>query len=137
MFKQESCATTQRLIKETRKTSDAMSTTTNIFFWSKDQFNAFKATKDAKRVALTSEFGTGKTILLKEKAKELVQQEIRKNNQLKRNEAEKFKQEKSKIIYVIFEGANVETNLKLECERDFENYKNYVKVIGIKGINGN
>jgi hypothetical protein len=135
MFKQESCATTQQLIKETRKTSDAMSTMKNIFFWSKEQLNIIKATRDAKRVALTSEFGTGKTIILKEKAKELVlQEEIR---TYENKEAEKFQKEKNKIIFVIFEGANVDSNLKIEYEKDFEYFRNYVKVIGIQGINGN
>ncbi len=137
MFKQESCATNQQLIEETRKTTDAMSTTKNIFFWSKEQLNIIKATKDAKRVALTSEFGTGKTILLKEKAKELIQTETRNICEFKGNEAEKSQQEKNKIIFVIFEAANVDTNLKLECEKDFEHFRNYVKVIGVQGISGN
>jgi hypothetical protein len=96
-----------------------------------------KATQDVKRVALTSEFGTGKTILLKEKAKELIQTETRTICEFKGNEAKKSQQEKNKIIFVIFEAANVDTNLKLECEKDFEHFRNYVKVIGIQGINGN
>ncbi len=137
MFKQESCATTQQLINETRKTSDALSTMKNIFFWSKEQLNIIKATQDEKRVALTSEFGTGKTILLKEKAKELIPKETKKKTKLKENEAEKSYQEKINIIFVIFEGAVLDTNLKLEYEKDFEQFRNDVKVIGIQGTIGN
>ncbi len=134
MFKQESSVTTQQLIKETKKTSDAMSTMKNIFFWSKEQLNIIKAARDAKRVAFTSEFGTGKTILLKEKAKEIVmQEEIRTFEEIK---AEKFQQEKNKIIFVIFEGTEVDTNLKLQYEKDFEQFRQYVKVIGIQGLSG-
>ncbi len=134
MFKQESCATTQQLIEETRKTSDAMSTMKNIFFWSKEQLNIIKATRVAKRVAFTSEFGTGKTILLKEKAKEIIIQEETKT--FEEIKAQKSQHEKNKIIFVICEGAEVDTNLKLQYEKDFEQFTKYVKVIGIQGPNG-
>jgi hypothetical protein len=136
MFKQESCVTAQQLTEETRKTSNEMSTMKNIFFWSKEQLNIMRATQDSKRIALTSEFGTGKTILLKEKAKELIAKETKTKMKSKGNEAEKSHQEKISIILVIFEGAIVDTNLKLEYEKDFEQFKKYVKVIGIQGTSG-
>ena len=132
MHKQKGCATTEQLIKETRKTSDAMTTMNNIFFWSKDQLKVMKATKDMKRVAFTSEFGTGKTILLKAKAKETVQTIKRQN--AAENPFQKSKQ--IEIVFVIFEAANIDSNLKLDIEKEFDNFSSFVKVIGIQGING-
>ncbi len=130
MFKQESCATTQQLIKETRKTSDAMSTTKNIFFWSKEQLKVIKATKDTKRVALISEFGTGKTILLKEKAMEILG--IKENNQ---TDLQKDKHTQSKIVFVIFEGGATDTILKQEYVSQFS--QGGATVLGITGSKGN
>jgi len=49
---------------------DKISTPQTIFCWSRDQLNILKDSS-CTRIALTSLFGTGKTILLKAKAKEL------------------------------------------------------------------
>ncbi len=133
MFKQESCATTQQLIKETRKTSDAMSTTKNIFFWSKEQLSIIKATKDAKRVALTSEFGTGKTILLKEKAMEILGPEEEKGTTQMNLTEVKIVQ--PKIIFVIFEGGATDTLLKQEYVAQFND--KVATICGIPGSKGN
>jgi len=43
-----------------------------IFFWSRVQLSLIKTTAHNKRLAFTSSFGTGKTILLKAKATELL-----------------------------------------------------------------
>jgi hypothetical protein len=133
MFKQESCATTQQLIKETRKISDAMSTTKNIFFWSKEQFKVIKATQVAKRVALTSEFGTGKTILLKEKAKEIV---VIKDKKEKNNtNLQGAKIVLPKIFFLIFEGVATNTILKQEYSAQFSEKE--ATICGISGNRGN
>ena len=144
MFKQECGATTEQLIKETRKTSEAMTTMDNIFFWSRDQLKVIKATKDAKRVAFTSEFGTGKTCLLKAKANEIVEAVKRRKYIEGGKEAKKpnpKKEAKSsnqsiEIVFVIFEGANIDSNLKLSIEKEFQKFSTFVKVVGIQGIKG-
>ncbi len=79
-------------------------------------------------------FQTGKTILLKEKAKEIIIQEETKT--IEEIKAQKSQHEKNKIIFDIFEGAEVDTNLKLQYEKDFEQFRKNVKVIGIQGLNG-
>ncbi len=148
MHKQECGATTEQLIKETRKTSEAMTTMNNIFFWSKDQLKVIKATKDTKRVAFTSEFGTGKTCLLKAKANEIIQEvkrrkymqeskEAKKTNPKKEAKCSNQSIDKIDIVFVIFEGANIDSNLKLSIKKEFEKFRNFVKVVGIQGINGN
>jgi len=147
MYKQECGATTEQLIKETRKTSDAMTTMDNIFFWSKDQLKVIKATKDAKRVAFTSEFGTGKTCLLKAKANEIIQEvkrrkyiegnrEAKKPNPKKEAKSSNQSIDKIDIVFVIFEGANIDSNLKLSIEKEFQKFSAFVKVVGIQGIKG-
>jgi hypothetical protein len=133
MFKQESCATTQQLIEETRKTSDEMSTTKNIFFWSKEQLKVIKATKDAMRVALTSEFGTGKTILVKEKAKEILG--LIEEKETIKMDLQKDNHVQPKIIFVIFEGGATDTILKQEYVAQFS--QKGATVLGITGSKGN
>jgi hypothetical protein len=138
MFKQESCATTQQLIKETRKTSDEMSTTKNIFFWSKEQLSLIKATKDAKRVALTSEFGTGKTILLKEKAMEvlgMIDEKVKSKTKKEKDTAEQSQPKKQEVVFVIFEGeAKDDCILKQEYDSQFRDTG--ASVYGIPGSKG-
>jgi hypothetical protein len=147
MHKQECGATTEQLIKETRKTSEAMTTMDNIFFWSKDQLKVIKATKDAKRVAFTSEFGTGKTCLLKAKANEIIQEikrkkymerskEVKKSNPKEEAKNSNLIKEEIEIVFVIFEGANIDSNLKLSIEKEFQKFSAFVKVVGIQGIKG-
>ncbi len=133
MFKRESCVTTQQLIKETRKNSDAMTTMSNIFFWSKEQLNIIKSTKDEKRVALTSEFGTGKTFLLKEKAKEMLGIKDKKEKTQKDLPEAQFVQ--PKIVFVIFEGKASDTILKQEYVAQFS--EKSATVCGISGSKGN
>jgi hypothetical protein len=122
MYKQEGCATAEQLTKETRKTSDAMSTAHNIFFWSKEQLNVIKATRIAKRVALTSEFGTGKTILLKEKAKEVL------------GTAKLSPPNKQTVVFIIFEGEASDCILKQEYDNQFR--ESGAAVHGIQGNKG-
>jgi hypothetical protein len=134
MFKQECGATMEQLIKETRKTSDAMTTMKNIFFWSKEQLNLKNATKKTKVIALASEFGTGKTILLKEKAKEIIQEYKRKNYKERRNEAGNSNQERKIVVFVIFEGEAADCILKQQYADQFQ--ETCASVHGIPGSKG-
>ncbi len=139
MFKQECGATTKQLIKETRKTSDAMTTMKNILFWSKEQLNVINATRETKRMAFASEFGTGKTVLLKAKARELLGVKEHKESEKSKNlkKQEKFPQShqyNQKVVIAIFEGTTADIALKLEYEKQFQNTG--AQIIGIQGIDG-
>ncbi len=140
MFKQESCATTEQLIRETQKTADAITTVPNIFFWSKEQLKVINATKETKRIAFSSDFGTGKTVLLKAKAREILGIEDQfegkrgKNSKKKENVLKPF-QHGQKVVIVIFEGNTEDITLKLEYEKQFQNTD--AKIVGIQGFDGN
>ena len=138
MFIQENCATTEQLIKKTRDISDEMTTPDNILFWSKEQFKVIKGTKNAKRVALTSQFGTGKTILLMAKAKEILgikntKQKNKTKNKL--NDTKSIQQKEVKVVVVIFEGDAPNSLLKQEYDVQFSN--SGAEICGIQGSKGN
>ena len=101
MFQQGQCVTQNDIIKHTEQTADAIGTSKNIIFWSKDQFSLMNDAQKT-RVVFTSPFGTGKTILIKAKAKELL-----KNN--------------CKVIFVLFEETDTshETLLKKTYQLEF------------------
>jgi hypothetical protein len=88
MFQQGDCVTKKDLIDYTRDKCESVSSLENIFFWSNVQYNVLSEPK-LKRVAFNSQFGTGKTILLKEKARSL----IRENKNCK-------------IVFVVFEDSD-------------------------------
>ncbi len=139
MFKQKKCVTTEQLIAETHKASDAMTTMKNILFWSKDQLKILKPTEETKRVAFASEFGTGKTILLQAKARELLNIKDPKGKGTGkhfRKRAKEFPQSqiKQKVVIVIFEGTIEDTNLKLEYEKQFSSTG--AKILGVQGHDG-
>ena len=66
------------------------------FFWTREQLNLMK--RDPKRVIFTSEFGTGKTTLLKAKIKNL-EQEIEKSIKKGPNQSKELKR---KIFFILF-----------------------------------
>ncbi len=115
------CASTGQLIKKTRNTSDEMTTFENICFWSNADLNAIK---NAKRIALTSEFGTGKTFLLKQKANEIIGIADKKSKG-KTNQ---------KITFVIFEKKDNINLLKLEYENELKTTG--AKIVRIHGFDG-
>ncbi len=117
MYKQQDCATTGQLVQLTSQTSDKICSPDTIMFWSKEQYKTFKDLK-AKRVAFTSGFGTGKTILIKAKAKELI-----KSGQ--------------KVVFVVFEIPAEKTILRMEYEKDFQEDNSLVKITSISGTKGN
>ncbi len=132
MYKQENTTDQHQLIKETQKTSDVMTTTNDIFFWSKAQLKVVKATKDIKRVALTSEFGTGKTIMLQAKAREILDTGDPKEGERGKGKG-KSRLNKNKVVIVIFEGKFPDTFMKMVYQQQFPG----AKIIGIQGLEGN
>jgi hypothetical protein len=103
MYKQQDCATTGQLVQLTSQTSDKVCSPDTIMFWSKEQYKTFKDFTD-KKVALTSGFGTGKTVLIRAKAKEMIASG-------------------QKVVIVIFEITSEKTILRMEYKKGFSNQK--------------
>jgi hypothetical protein len=118
MYKQQDCATSSQLVKETSKTSDEICNADTIIFWSKEQYKTLKDFSDTK-VALTSGFGTGKTILIRAKVHELIAAG------------------QNSIVIVIFESSAEKTILRMEYENIFDKVKDSVKIESISGGKGN
>ncbi len=96
------------------------------FFWSKQQFNIIQS--DQKRVFFTSEFGTGKTTLMKTKAKELSRQinaEIAKGNK-------SMNSPEQKVFFVLFCDSN--SLLAKVIEQEFKAEKR-IEVVVMPGQN--
>jgi hypothetical protein len=74
MYQQGDCITKTHLIEYTDEKIEKCSSPENIWFWSNAQYNVLQ-NPESKRVAFISSFGTGKTILMVQKATELLQEE--------------------------------------------------------------
>jgi hypothetical protein len=72
MYIQQDCITNQNLLNYTEEKIEKISTPEKLFFWSKIQFPLLHDSRK-KRMVFTSHFGTGKTVLLRAKAKQLIE----------------------------------------------------------------
>jgi DNA replication protein DnaC len=72
MYIQGNCFTNQNLLDYTEEKIEKISTPEKLFFWSKTQFPLLHDSRK-KRMVFTSHFGTGKTVLLRAKAKQLIE----------------------------------------------------------------
>ena len=100
MFQQGQCVTQNDIIRHTEETTLAIVTFENIIFWSNEQYSLMNDAQKT-RVIFTSSFGTGKTTLIKAKAKEL----------LKKN---------CKVTFVLFEEADTSQETLLKKTYQFE-----------------
>jgi hypothetical protein len=116
MFQQGNCVTKKDLLEYTKDKCESVSSSENIFFWSNVQYNVLSEPK-LKRVAFNSQFGTGKTILLKEKARSL----IRENKNCK-------------IVFVVFEDSDAtkESLLMKTYREEFGSLTANVKLCSLK-----
>jgi hypothetical protein len=116
MFQQGDCVTKKDLLDYTKDKCESVSSSENIFFWSNVQYNVLSEPK-LKRVAFNSQFGTGKTILLKEKVRSL----LRENRNCK-------------IVFVVFEDrdATKESLLMKTYREEFRSSKANVKLCSLK-----
>jgi hypothetical protein len=114
MYKQQDCATTGQLGQLSSQTSDKICVADTILFWSKDQYKTLNDLSKP-RVAFTSDYGTGKTILIQAKAKCLL------------------KTKTSKVVIVIFETSNEETILTKTFKTLFGNTAAKIEKIINKG----
>ncbi len=71
MYLQQDCFTSQDLVSYTDKKINLISTLEKLFFWNKVQYTLLN-NQQLRRMVFVSPFGTGKTVLLKAKAKQLV-----------------------------------------------------------------
>jgi hypothetical protein len=93
-----------------------------IFFWTNYQKTLID--KSPKRVLFTSEFGTGKTALLKAKAKQLGRE--RHLQQLK-NKSKQIQSSSGKIFFVVF--TSQETLLTLSLKSELEELKEHIEIM--------
>ncbi len=103
---QQKCFTTQGLLNYTEEMIDKISSPEKLFFWSKIQYSLFY---DAgkKRMIFTSSFGTGKTVLLKAKAKALLDYG-------------------QKVAFVFVGESPKETLLQMQYRAEFQESQNWV-----------
>ena len=121
LFQHDQDFTTTDVAKYTVQVSDRMYEKGG-FFWTKHQWNLIQ--KDTKRVLFISEFGTGKTLLLKSKAKVLadeIDQLIKEETHKKDGCLEETnKCKKSKCFFIVFTaGKSVLTEV---IKQEFEAY---------------
>ncbi len=106
MYKQRDCFTKQDLLHYTEDKIDKISTPENVFFWSKSQYPLLHDRRK-KRMVFSSSFGTGKTVLLKAKAKTLL--------------------DYGQKVAFVFEGESPkETLLQMQYKEEFYELKNLV-----------
>ncbi len=99
MYIQEDCITRQNLLDYTEEKGGKILTLEKLFFWSKTQYPLLHDLRK-KRMVFSSQFGTGKTELLKAKAKQL---------------AEKGK----KIVFIFLGNSNSYSLLRNELQQEF------------------
>ena len=113
MFRQEMCITDANLTQYTEEKIKKI----EAIFLSRHQFNVMHLT--TKKVAFTSFYGTGKTTLLKLKAKQILQ-----------------KNKKEKVVIVVIEETKEHSILLTEYRNTFKNEDKSI-VLGLHNIQGN
>ncbi len=111
MYIQGDCFTNQNLLDYTEKKIEKISTPEKLFFWSKTQFPLLNDSRK-KRMVFTSHFGTGKTVLLKAKAKQLIEKG-------------------EKVVFIFFGGPESYTLLRNTLQQEFGN-SDHVKILNWK-----
>ena len=114
MFQKEQCITQQDILQKTESNLDNLCTIEHVFFWSNVQYSILNDVLK-RRVVFTSPFGTGKTTLLKAKAKELMEQD-------------------QNVVFILFDDfkSTKDSLLKKTYEIEFGN-RNNIKIYSLKG----
>jgi hypothetical protein len=126
MFQREQIFSMTDVVNCTVESADRMNVVKNqLFFWTNHQKRIIDSNQT--RVLFTSEFGTGKTTLLKAKATQLGKE--RRNHHLK-NKTKQTEPSLGKIFFVVFTGqdALLTQSLKLELE----DLKEHVEIVSLK-----
>jgi hypothetical protein len=125
MFQREQIFSMTDVAKYTVQTADNMNVVKNqLFFWTNHQKTIIDS--DEKRVLFTSEFGTGKTTLLKAKATQLGKE--RRNHHLK-NKTNQNDSSARQVFFVVFTGQ--EALLTQSLKLDLEELKEHVKIVSM------
>jgi type II secretory pathway predicted ATPase ExeA len=125
MFQREQIFSMTDVAKYTEKTADNMNVMKNqLFFWTNHQKSIVDSNQ--KRVLFTSEFGTGKTTLLKAKATQLGKE--RRNHHLK-NKTNQNDSSAGQVLFVVFTGH--EALLTQSLKLDLEELKEHVKIVSL------
>jgi hypothetical protein len=126
MFQREQIFSMADVAKYTEQTADTMNVVKNqLFFWTNHQ--KFIIDSDEKRVLFTSEFGTGKTTLLKAKATQLGKARYLQNL---KNKSKGIELSAGKIFLVVFVGQNALLTQSLKSE--MEDLKDHIEIVSIK-----
>ena len=126
MFQREQLFTKTDLVNYTTEAAEKMFEFENkTFIWTKHQ----KALIDLspKRVLFTSEFGTGKTTLLKAKAKQLGRE---RHLQHLKGKSKKIDSSSGKIFFVVFVSQDALLTQSLKSE--MEEFADHVEIISLK-----
>ncbi len=125
MFQREQIFSMTAVAKYTVQTADNMNVMKNqLFFWTNHQKNIVDSNQ--KRVLFTSEFGTGKTTLLKAKATQLGKE--RRYHHLK-NKGKQNASSAGKIFFVVFTGQDALLTQSLISE--MEGLKGHVEIVSL------
>jgi hypothetical protein len=125
MFQREQIFSLTDVANYTQQIADKMNVVKNqLFFWTNHQKNIIDSNQ--KRVLFTSEFGTGKTTLLKAKATQLGKE--RRNLHLK-NKKKKTESFLGKILFVVFTGQDALLTKSLKLE--FEELKDHIEIVSL------
>jgi hypothetical protein len=125
MFQREQIFSMTDVANYTVKTADSMNVVKNqLFFWTNNQKNIIDSNQ--KRVLFTSEFGTGKTTLLKAKATQLGKESrnLHLKNKTKQNEPSA-----GKVFFVVFTGQDALLTQSLKL--DLEELKEHVEIVAL------
>ncbi len=103
LYLQRETITKQEILKQTLQNIESTSTPEKLFFWSRIQFSLLTDVTKT-RVAFISEYGTGKTILLKAKAKQLASKP------------------KERVVFVFIKDIEKETLLQCSYKEELKGY---------------
>jgi len=126
MFQREQIFSLTDVAKYTVQTADSMNIVKNqLFFWTNHQKIIIDS--DEKRVLFTSEFGTGKTTLLKAKATQIGKERYLQNL---KNKSKGIESSAGKIFLVVFVGQNALLTQSLKSE--MEDLKDHIEIVSVK-----
>ena len=125
MFQREQIFSMTDVANYTTEAAEKMFVQKETFFWTKHQ--KLLIDSSPKRVLFTSEFGTGKTTLLKAKATQLGKE--RHLHHLK-NKTKGIESSAGKIFLVVFVGQSALLTQSLKSE--MENLKDHIEIVSVK-----
>ena len=129
MFQHEQLFTHTDVCNYTVQASETMlNMESQTFFWTRSQRSLIE--NNEKRVLLTSDFGTGKTILLKAMAKKILPK-IKEKEEPMLTKFSSFSKRKEKIFFILFTAPN--SLLTISVQNEFKEWKDHIEVSSFCG----